>query len=336
MLLSDLSARSLEIFKELVDVYIETGEPVGSRTVSKRLSTTLSPATVRNIMAYLEDFGLLYAPHTSSGRLPTHSGLKLFVNGLLETSHIGKKELESIENCFQKDDIELKLNDVSHLLSGLSRCAGLVMAPKYNFPLHHIEFVRLSQNRILLILISHDGKIENRIITLDQDISDDFLAQADCYLKSRFFGKTLSEIRHILKKELDEQKLHDITKHIVCEGFMPEKQEIPHLIVKGQSHFIEDDYNVETVRKLFSALETQEILENLLDISLQSEGVQIFIGSENELFNLSGCSLIVSPYYNTNKQVIGALGVIGPSRMDYNRIIPIVDCTAKLLSKSFT
>ena len=336
MLLSELNSRSREIFRALVDIYMETGEPVGSRTVSKRLDSSLSPATIRNIMADLEEMNLLYAPHTSAGRLPTHEGLKLFVKSFLEIDNMHEKDLAHIQDCFQRKNIDTVLEDTSQLLSGLSKCAGLVLAPKFDLPLSHIEFVQLSENRLLIILASNNGRVENRIVELEQNLSSLAIASINRYLNSCFLGKKFSEICTILRDELTDQQFDHTTKQMIAEWLALDEKKNP-LIIKGQSHLLESAIEIndlETVRKLFSVLETQESLINLLDNSLASEGVQIFIGAENELFSLSGCSLVVSPYYNPQKQIIGALGVIGPSRMDYSRIVPLVDCTAKLLSKS--
>lgn len=331
MLLSDLSPRSLEIFRELVNYYLETGMPVGSRTLSKRLNLSLSPATIRNIMADLEDIGVLYAPHSSSGRIPTHQGLKLFVNGLLEVSDLNEKDFKDISASLNVQDKEYNLEDVSKLLSKLSKCIGFVTIPKNNFPIYNIEFVRLSSSRILLILISKNGEIENKILDLYYDISDQFLEQIHFFLKSRFCGKTLFEIQEIVKQEIKNNTLDEMTKTILSKTLDTQKEESS-CIIQGQSSFIEQDYQRDIVKNLFSLLEHKETLEHFLKTAFTTEGIQIFIGAENELFNLSGCSLILSPYHNIEKKVIGALGIIGPSCMDYKRIISIIDCTSKLLA----
>lgn len=338
MLLSELNQRSLEIFRELVDSYMETGEPVGSRTVSKRLSHSLSPATVRNIMADLEDMGLLYAPHTSAGRLPTPEGLKLFVHSLLEMGAISDIEQESIAKCCQGVNMPSVLEDISNVLSGLSKCAGLVMAQKYDTPLKYIEFILLSEGRVLVILVSEDNAVENRLIHLPDNVSASSLSQATNYINARIIGKTLTEVRKSIQKERDSHQEHldEMSQKLVALGLGVWNNETSKssLIVRGQSHLLDTVTEVDELdimRRLFSVLDTQDTLTHLLDASIQSDGMQIFIGAENELFKLSGCSLVVAPY--CNKNIVGALGVIGPSRMNYGRIIPLVDYTAKLLSK---
>lgn len=338
----DLNNRSLEIFKELVDAFMETGEPVGSRTLSRRLTTSLSPATIRNVMADLEDAGLLYAPHTSAGRLPTEEGLKLFVHGLLQVGDISKKEQDEIERrCKSKgrnfNDI---LENATSVLSGLSQCASLVMAPKTESPLKHIEFVPLSPTRTLVVLITQDGVVENRVLEFPEGIPASILVEATNYLNAYMVGHTLSEAHDIIGRELekDKKRLNALSRKIVSDGVAVWSGEDSSgsLIIKGQANLLNNVTVVEEIdqiRGLFNLLDTKENLKNLLDASLDAEGVQIFIGSENPLFAQAGCSMVIAPYRGTNERIIGAIGVVGPSRMNYGRVIPLVDYTAKLVSR---
>ncbi len=339
---ADLNNRSIEVFREIIDTFIETGEPVGSRTLSRRLKSPLSPATIRNVMADLEDAGLLYAPHTSAGRLPTDAGLRFFVNGLLEVGDIQKTERDEIERRCKASGLNLEnvLNEASSMLSGLSACAGLVMAPKTEATLKHLEFVYLSPGRTLAVLITNEGTIENRVLDLPDTITQSVLNEAARYLTARIHGRTLAEARHIITQELTQDKEHfdELTTKVVEMGLAvwAGGEQGGSLIVKGQSNLLDSVTELdelEQIRGLFQALDTKDTLIQLLDASIQAEGVQIFIGAENSLFRLSGCSLVVSPYRNTEQKIIGAIGVIGPSRMNYSRIIPLVDYTARIIGK---
>lgn len=341
--ISELNRRSLDVFKEIIDTFIETGEPVGSRTLSRRLKEPLSPATIRNVMADLEDAGLLYAPHTSAGRLPTDVGLKFFVDGLLEIGDVNLSEREEIERrCSIKGlSIDGVLEEASKLLSGMSSCAGLVMAPKLNAPLKQIEFVYLASGRILAVLVALDGTIENRILDITENISPSILNEAAQYISARIYGRTLEEARELIEQELKAhtEDLNDLTSKVIEMGlgvWSGDKKSSGSLIVKGQSNLLDgvnEIENLNQIRSLFQVLDTKETLLQLINSSIQADGVQIFIGSENGLFQLTGCSLVVSPYRNTQQQIIGAIGVIGPSRMNYSRIIPLVDYTAKVVGK---
>jgi heat-inducible transcriptional repressor len=339
---AELNKRSIEIFRLLVDAYIETGEPVGSRTLSRRLSEQLSPATVRNIMADLEEAGLLYAPHTSAGRLPTDEGMRFFVHGLLEVGDVDAHERQQIEaECKRKgQSLEHLLNKATSMLSGLSQCAGLVMAPKTDSFLKHIEFVHLSPGRALVVLISQDGLVENRLIEIPLSITPAMLQQASNYLSHYLMDRTLSDVRAILADELkrEHSALDTLTANVVEAGLgvWGGDDASPTLIVKGQSHLLSGVTEVtelDKIRELFNVLEAKEAFHQLLDASIKAEGVQIFIGAENNLFNLSGCSLVVAPYHNSEHKILGAIGVVGPTRMNYSRIIPLVDFTAKMVGK---
>ncbi len=339
---AELNDRSIEVFREIIDTYIETGEPVGSRTLSRRLSQPLSPATIRNVMADLEEAGLLYAPHTSAGRLPTDAGLRYFVDGLLEVGDIKETERAEIERRCKSSGLSIDnvLEQASAMLSGLSSCAGLVMAPKSDSLLKHLEFVHLAPGRALVVLISQDGNIENRIIDLPPSITQSVLNEASNYLSARIFGRTLIDARIAIMDELRQQKaqLDELTAKVVEMGLgvWAGGERGGSLIVKGQSHLLDsvtELTELDQIRSLFQALDTKETLQQLLDASIQADGVQIFIGAENSLFHVSGCSLVVSPYHNAEQKIIGAIGVIGPSRMNYSRIIPLVDYTAKIVGK---
>ncbi len=339
---AELNQRSLEIFRQLVDTYVETGEPVGSRTLSRRLRTPLSPATVRNVMADLEEAGLLYAPHTSAGRLPTDDGLRFFVHGLLELGDINEQERCHINQLVEStgQSVDTILEQATTLLSGLSRCAGLVMAPKIDSPLKHIEFVHLSPGRSLVILISEDGVVENRLIEVPAGITPSTLKEATNYLNARLTGRTLGQAKNLIVEELGHFQAHlnELAAKVVAAGLAvwAGGDQGGSLIIKGQSHLLQGVTEVtelEQIRQLFQVLETKETLHELLDASIKADGVQIFIGSDNNLFKLSGCSLVVSPYHNSRHEIVGAIGVIGPARMNYGKIIPLVDYTAKMVGK---
>lgn len=337
---AELSQRSLEIFRELVDTYVETGEPVGSRTLSRRLRMPLSPATIRNIMADLEEAGLLYAPHTSAGRLPTDEGLRFFVHGLLELGDLNDHERQHFNNLAKStgQNVDAVLEQATSLLSGLSKCAGLVMAPKIDAPLKHIEFVHLNPGRALVVLISEDGIVENRLIELPKGITQSILNEATNYLSARLTGKTLGQAKSLIYEELSHFQAHlnELAAKVVEAGLAvwAGGDQGGSLIVKGQAHLLQGVTEVnelEQIRQLFQALDTKETFHQLLDASIKADGVQIFIGSDNNLFKLSGCSLVVSPYHNSRQEIVGAIGVIGPARMNYGKIIPLVDYTAKMV-----
>lgn len=341
---AELRRRSVEIFRELVDAYVETGEPVGSRTLSRRLTTSLSPATIRNIMADLEASGLLYSPHTSAGRIPTEAGIKYFVHGLLEIGEIDENDRKLLEaRCSTADkSLETLLVEATSTLSGLSKCASLVLAPKTESPLRHIEFVHLGSGHVLVILINEDGAVENRLIEIQSDISPHILEEATKFLQPRLIGKDLNEARDMTLKELQKTKadLDELTRKVVEAGIAvwtgdtPEK--IGSLIIRGQGNLLQNVTDIEDldkIRDLFQALEEKESVFKLLEASVQAQGIQIFIGSDNNLFDLAGCSLVVAPYKGSRQQILGAIGVIGPTRMNYNRIIPMVDYTAKIISR---
>lgn len=337
-----LDRRSQRIFQLIVDSYIENGEPIGSSTLSRRLSESLSPATIRNIMSHLEKVGLLYSPHTSAGRLPTEHGLKLYVQGLLDIgpiSDIDKQILES-KLDFQNRSFDEVLNEAITTLTGLSQSTGIVMAPTYNSPLKHIEFIYLSKGQALIVMVSNEGMIENRIISTPEDMTPSHLVEAGNYLSSRLIGRTLDEAKTLISEELEFEKnqLHTLAKQIVSKGLASwgATDNLPTLIVKGQSNLLNvartaDD--VSHIQRLFESLETKEGILELLDSAKQGEGVQVFMGANSPLFHLSGCSMIVAPYKNSQHDVIGAIGVLGPARQNYGRIIPMVNYAAQMIEK---
>ncbi len=340
--LQGLSARSREILRAVVDAYVETGAPVGSRTLAQRLGMSLSPATIRNVMADLKDLGLLFAPHASAGRLPTDLGLRLYVHGLLEVGNLTSAERQHIESQCAAEGKSLPevLEEAISMLSNLSRCAGLVVAPKVEAPLKHIEFVSLGPGRALVVTVTASGVVENRIIDVPMGMPASTLVEASNYLSTRLVGRSITEAAEEIRDELTAHKaeLDELTTRVVEQGLATWGGEGPRgaLIVRGQAQLLDDVTaieDLERIRQLFGALETRESLLSLLDLAEAAEGIQIFIGAGNELFGLAGCSMIISPYSNSAQQLVGAIGVIGPTRIDYARIIPMVDYTAKVIGR---
>jgi heat-inducible transcriptional repressor len=338
--ITELNERSREIFRLIVDGYVQTGEPIGSRTLSRLLGQNLSPATIRNVMADLEEAGLLYAPHTSAGRLPTEAGLRLFVHGLLEIGNLAEDERHNIESlCAARgQSLAQALEEATTALSGLSHCAGVVVVPKQERPLKHIEFVHLGPGRALVVLVTEDGLVENRVIEVQLGLPPSTLVSAANFLNSRLIGRTIEEARGEIDQEIGSHKaqLDELTSHVVATGLAcwAGGDGASALIVRGQANLLEDVTalaDLERLRSLFEMLETKETVLRLLDASKKAEGVQIFIGAESHLF--SGCSLIIAPYQNSRERIIGAIGVIGPTRINYARIIPMVDYTAKVIGR---
>jgi heat-inducible transcriptional repressor len=344
--LASLDRRSREIFKRIVDQYLDTGEPIGSRNISRLLPGTLSPASVRNVMADLEHLGLIYAPHTSAGRLPTEFGLRFFVDALLEVGDLSADERRQIEAQVKAghsgQTMESLLAEASRALSGLSRGAGVVLANKADIRLKHIEFIRLEPGKALVVLVGEDGSVENRVIDLDPGTTPSSLIEASNYLNTHLRGRSLSEARADLERRQGELRaeLDRLTGDLIHKGLAswgdtasgrPET-----LIVRGQANLLEDvtaAEDLERIRLLFDDLETQRELVRLLGSAESGEGVRIFIGSENQLFSLSGSSLVVSPYRDSEQRIVGVLGVIGPTRLNYARIVPMVDYTAKVVGR---
>jgi heat-inducible transcriptional repressor len=342
--LAQLDERSREIFRQIVDSYLATGEPVGSRHVARLIPMTLSPASVRNVMADLEALGLIYAPHTSAGRLPTELGLRFFVDALLEIGDLPVEERRRIEaevKAARGDTLETVLGEASQLLSGLSRGAGVVMAHKTDAPLRQIEFVQLEPGRALVVLVTEDGQVENRLLDLPPGVSTANLVEASNFLNARIRGKTLADLRGELERALAAARaeLDALTQRIVAAGLaswsggdLSERK----LIVRGHAKLLEDlkaAADLERVRLLFDDLETKRAVIELLGKAESAEGLRIFIGSENKLFSLSGSSTIVAPYRDGAGRIVGVLGVIGPTRLNYARVIPMVDYTARVVSE---
>jgi heat-inducible transcriptional repressor len=330
--------RYMEIFKELVDAYIETGEPVGSRTLSKRIDQSLSPATIRNVMADLEELGLLCSAHTSSGRKPTEKGWRFFVNGLIEASEIreeDKKKLKTLKRHTNNVNIEAILERTTDILSDLSKNVSIIFRPTTNNPIRHIDFVLLSPGRAIVILVTSDGVVENRLIDVATDVSNSVLEKASKYLNTKLCGMTLSEIRRSVHDEtiMYREGIDDLSSKIASAGIsvIVDNDIGEKVIIRGQSNLLNNANEIEDLNKLLKTLDEKETLKTILDESINGKGMQIFIGSETDLFSFSGCSMIVQPYHGSDKKVIGAIGVVGPSRMRYSRMITLVDYTARIL-----
>lgn len=341
-----LGDRPREVFRHLVEAFISSGEPVGSRTLSQRLPLTLSPASIRNVMADLESMGLLYAPHTSAGRAPTEKGLRLFVDGLLEVGELAPDERASIEARMSGSGraIEDVLTQATSLLSGLSNCAGLLVSTKQDSPLKHIEFTAIAANKALVVMVSEDGQVENRLIDTPLGLPGSAMSEASNYLNARLRGRTLDSARAEVLAELEGERaeLDVLTAKIVAEGLatlsMPDSRNSDEkvLIVRGTSHLLDSvdaQADIERIRTLFEDIERKNDLIRLLELAQDGAGVRIFIGSENRLFSLSGSSIIAAPYANSAGKVVGVIGVLGPTRLNYGRIIPMVDHTAKVVGR---
>ena len=342
--LAELNERSREIFRQIVESYLATGEPVGSKNIARMLPMTLSSASVRNVMSDLEQAGLIFAPHTSAGRLPTQSGLRFFVDALLVIGDVAADERDRIESQMRaaasRHTFETALAEASSMLSGVSRGAGVVVTTKTNARLKHIEFVRLDPGRALVVLVSDDGSVENRLLDLPPGLPVSALVEASNYLNARIAGRTLSELRQDLQQRRAEmeQELDQLTARLVEAGLATSigAGNGRQLIVRGQANLLEDlraAEDLERIRLLFADLETQTDVADLLTRADEGEGVRIFIGSENRLFSLSGSSMIAAPFRDGQQRVVGAVGVIGPTRLNYARIVPMVDFTARVVSR---
>ncbi len=343
LMIVELNARSRDIFRHIVDTYLATGEPVGSRTIARQLEERLSPATVRNVMADLEEAGLLYAPHTSAGRIPTEAGLRFYVDGLLEIGSLVEEERQVIEaRCKASGrSIEAVLADASEALAGLSRHAGIVVAPTIERPFKHVEFVPLAPGRALVVVVTDNGLVENRVIDVPLGMSPSTLIEAGNYLTARLAGKSFAEAQETIRREIEEQRveLDELARQVVEAGLATWSSDGDggFLIVRGQAKLLEDVTSLaqlERIRTLFELLERKRSFLRLLELTQNAEGVQVFIGAENELFGLSGCAMIVAPYRaGDGARVVGAIGVVGPTRMNYARIVPMVDYTARVVSR---
>lgn len=341
--LADLTDRAREIFCTLVDTYLETGDPVGSRTLSRRLTSTLSPATVRNAMQDLEEMGLLAAPHPSAGRLPSEVGLRLFVDALLEVGDAPTEDASEIVAALSTEggSAERILSEAGQMLSGMSMAAALVLVPTEDKAIDHVEFVQLGDGSTLVALVMQDGTVENRLFETPSGLTPSAVQEAANYLNAHARGRSLSETRAEVARrtELGQQEIDESAQRLVAAGVASwdGAEEGPdRLIVRGLSNLIDGNLGAEELarlRRLLDDLERQKTVVQLLDLARDADGVRVFIGSENPLFSLSGSSLVISPYMNSQQKVVGALGVIGPTRLNYGRVVPAVDFTARLVGR---
>jgi len=342
--LTEMSDRSREVFRRLVETYLATGEPVGSRTLARAVSEGVSAATIRNVMQDLELLGLLDSPHVSAGRIPTQIGLRLFVDGILEVGDVSGPERTEIERSLGGDDGDIGaiLDRAGDLLSGLTHGASLVLTPKTEAPIKHIEFVSLGPDRALVVLVTADGQVENRLFTPPVGLTPSAMRAAANFLNAILQGRTLGEMRAVVSAEIARHRaeLDVLSRDLIETGTAlwatgPDGGR-DRLIVRGRANLLEDaadTVQLERIRELFDDLERKRDLAQLLELSEGGTGVRVFIGSENKLFSLSGSSLVVSPYMNADRKIIGAVGVIGPTRLNYGRIVPIVDYTAQLVGR---
>ncbi|HEY9057013.1 MAG TPA: heat-inducible transcriptional repressor HrcA [Aurantimonas sp.] len=341
-----LDERTRDIFRLIVESYLDIGEPVGSRMLSKLLSNALSPASIRNVMSDLEALGLIYAPHVSAGRLPTELGLRFFVDAFLEVGDLGASEREEIEEKVRLSGdgrpFDSLLTEASNLLSGLSRGAGIVLTAKSDLRLKHIEFIRLEPTKALAVLVGASGEVENRILDLPAGITASQLVEAGNFLNAHVVGRTLGEASERIARLKDEtaNALDVLSRELVDKGLAvwsgASADQPARLIVRGRANLLENvtaAEDLERLRLLFDDLETKSGIIELLGLAETGNGVRIFIGSENKLFSLSGSSLVVAPYRGGTENVIGAVGVIGPTRLNYKRIVPMVDYTARIVSR---
>ncbi|MGE4610300.1 MAG: heat-inducible transcriptional repressor HrcA [Paracoccaceae bacterium] len=341
--LSDLTNRSREVFRQVVESYLETGDPVGSKTLTETLTERVSPATIRNVMSDLEQLGLLDSPHASAGRIPTQVGLRMFVDGLLEVGSVSDSEQRKIERSLDRNepDIGGMMDKVGNMLSGLTQGASLVLTPKTESPIKHLEFVALSPEKALVVLVTADGQVENRLFTPPIGLTQSAMREAANFLNAILEGHTVSQMQSVVTREIERhrQELDRLSQSLINDGlaiWVDEQDGRDRLIVRGRANLVEDgasEQDLERIRQLFDDLERKREMVQLLDLTEEGDGVRIFIGSENKLFSLSGSSLVVSPYMNAERKIIGAVGVIGPTRLNYGRIVPIVDYTAQLVGR---
>jgi len=342
--LADMNDRSREVFRRLVETYLDTGEPVGSRTLARALPEGVSPATIRNVMQDLEFLGLLDSPHVSAGRIPTQLGLRMFVDGILEVGDVSGAERAEIERVLggNERDIGAALDRAGEMLSGLTHSASLVLAPKTASPIRHIEFVSLAPDRALVVLVTADGNVENRLFAPPIGLTPSAMQAAANFLNAILQGRTLGEMRATVTAEIAKRRaeLDTLSASLIEDGVAVWSEDREgsrdRLIVRGRANLLDgadSAIQLERIRLLFDDLERKRDLAQLLDLTEGGDGVRVFIGSENKLFSLSGSSLVVSPYMNADRKIIGAVGVIGPTRLNYGRIVPIVDYTAQLVGR---
>ncbi|MCD9147043.1 heat-inducible transcriptional repressor HrcA [Pseudophaeobacter flagellatus] len=342
-ILSDMNDRSREVFRTVVESYLESGEPVGSRTLTRSLNEKVSAATVRNVMQDLEFLGLLNSPHVSAGRIPTQMGLRMFVDGLLEVEDLQARDRAKIDATLGKNggDVGGMLDRVGSALSGVTQGASLVLTPKQESELRHIEFVSLAQDRALVVLVFSDGHVENRLFSPPPGQTPSSMREAANFLNSLIEGRTLGGLRRDMQKEIDarRQEIDVLAQEMIESGLAAweaDDADKARLIVRGRANLLGEGgvpAELDLIRSLFDDLERKQDIAEFLELTEDGEGVRIFIGSENKLFSLSGSSLVVSPYMNSDRKIIGAVGVIGPTRLNYGRIVPIVDYTAQLVGR---
>jgi heat-inducible transcriptional repressor len=342
-ILNEMNDRSREVFRRVVEGYLDTGDPVGSRTLTRDFSEKVSAATIRNVMQDLEYLGLLDSPHVSAGRIPTQLGLRMFVDGLLEVRDLDAQDREKLNATLgsNEQDVGTMLDRVGSALSGVTHGASIVLAPKHEAPIKHIEFVSLAPDRSLAVLVFADGHVENRIFTPPPGQTPSSMREAANFLNSLAEGRTISELRAVMATEMKRRQaeLDVLAQEMVSSGLaiwenQGERNE--RLIVRGRSNLLESgtaSEDLDRIRNLFDDLERKRDIVEFLELAENAEGVRIFIGSENKLFSLTGSSLVVSPYMNADRKIVGAVGVIGPTRLNYGRIVPIVDYTAQLVGK---
>ena len=342
-LLTDMNARSREVFRRVVEGYLSSGDPVGSRSLTRSMSEKISAATIRNVMNDLEYMGLLDSPHVSAGRVPTQLGLRVFVDSLLEVGTVAAEDRERIDATMGSNDRDVSslLDHVGAALSGITRGASLVFAPKHEAAIRHIEFVSLAPDRALVVLVFADGHVENRVFVSPPGQTPASMREAANFVNSWADGRSLGELHAVISLEIQKrrQEIDALSRSLVESGlalWANEGEQHERLIVRGAGNLLADPQSTEDldrIRSLFDELEHKRDIANFLELAESGEGVRIFIGSENKLFSLSGSSLVVSPYMNADRKIIGAVGVIGPTRLNYGRIVPIVDYTAQLVGK---
>lgn len=342
-LLDNMNERSREIFRRLVEGYLESGGPVGSRTLTRTLNEKVSAATVRNVMQDLEFLGLLDSPHISAGRVPTQLGLRMFVDGLLEVDQLSKEDQLKLDQTVDRSsqDVSSVLDRVGSTLSALTHGASLVLTPKQEQPIKHIEFVSLSPDRALVVLVYSNGDVENRLFTPPVGQTPSAMREAANFLNAVLEGRTLSELLSTIQHDVDlrRQEIDSLAQELVTQGlavWQTQGDDNERLIVRGRGNLLESEAHeedLERIRNLFDDLERKRDIAEFLELTEQGDGVRIFIGSENKLFSLTGSSLVVSPYMNSERKIVGAIGVIGPTRLNYGRIVPLVDYTAQLVGK---
>lgn len=341
-LLDEMNDRSREVFRRVVEAYLSNGTPVGSRTLTREFSEKLSAATIRNVMQDLEFLGLLEAPHISAGRVPTNAGLRLFVDSLLEVDPVSAADREALDATRHSNqrDLTTLLDRVGNALSSITHSASLVLAPKREAPVKHIEFVPIGTDRALVVLVFADGHVENRVFPLPAGTPPSALREATNFLNALATGLPLSDLRARMTAEVARrrQEIDQIAGDLVERGLALWQNEggaQERLIVRGRANLLDqaDADSLTRIRDLFDDLERKRDIADFLDLTERGDGVRIFIGSENRLFSLTGSTLVVSPYMNADRKIVGAVGVIGPTRLNYGRIVPIVDYTAQLVGR---